>query len=102
MVPIKDVFSVNKNNELNKETLSRIASSGYSYVTIYDGQKENIIGTIRAKQLIDMEFARKKISELDNLVRPLLYIQSDTSLFEMLMIFKQRKTKIAFVIDKPD
>ena len=49
MVPIKDVFSVNKNNELNKETLSRIASSGYSYVTIYDGEKENIIGTIRAK-----------------------------------------------------
>ncbi|CAD8055141.1 unnamed protein product [Paramecium sonneborni] len=99
MIPIKDVFSVNKNNELNKETLARIASSGYSYVTIYENQKENIIGTIRAKQLIDMELTKRKISELDNLVRPVLFVQNDTSLFEMLMIFKQRKTKIAFVVE---
>lgn len=49
MIPIKDVFSVNKNNELNKETLSRMASSGYSYVIIYENYKENIIGTVRAK-----------------------------------------------------
>ncbi|CAD8137953.1 unnamed protein product [Paramecium octaurelia] len=99
MVPIKDVFSVNKNNELNKETLARIASSGYSYVTIYENQKENIIGTIRSKQLIDMELTKRKISELDNLVKPVLFISGDTSLFEMLMIFKQKKTKIAFVVE---
>lgn len=49
MIPIKEVFSVNRDNELNKETLSRIASSGYSYVTIYNGNKENIVGTARAK-----------------------------------------------------
>ncbi|CAK66596.1 unnamed protein product (macronuclear) [Paramecium tetraurelia] len=99
MIPIKDVYSVNKNNELNRETLARIASSGYSYVTIYENQKENIIGTIRSKQLIDMELTKRKISELDNLVRPVLFIQNDTSLFEMLMIFKQKKTKIAFVVE---
>ncbi|CAD8150082.1 unnamed protein product [Paramecium pentaurelia] len=99
MVPIKDVFSVNKNNELNKETLARIASSGYSYVTIYENQKENIIGTIRSKQLIDMELTKKTIYELDNLVKPVLFISSETSLFEMLMIFKQKKTKIAFVVE---
>ncbi|CAK56193.1 unnamed protein product (macronuclear) [Paramecium tetraurelia] len=99
MVLIKDVFSVNKNNELNKETLARIASSGYSYVTIYENQKENIIGTIRSKQLIDMELTKRKISELENLVKPVLFISGDTSLFEMLMIFKQKKTKIAFVVE---
>lgn len=51
-----------------------------------------------------MELTKKKISELDNLVRPVLFVQNDTSLFEMLMIFKQKKTKIAFVAEsgKPD
>lgn len=100
MIPVQQIFSLNEDCSFDKETMSKIYTHNYSYLVVYKDQRDNITGTIRTKQLIDMESKGKKVSELPN-VKPALYVQSDTSLLDMLMIFKQRKTKIAFVVELP-
>ena len=81
---------VNASTILNKEAMERISNSNYSYLEIYEGDKSNIIGTIKTKSLIEAtneKFIGKKIGQLAN-VKPCLIVEGDTNLMEMLT-FKQ-------------
>jgi len=90
---------VNSQTLLNKEALERISACNYSYVGIYENDKGNIVGTVKTKQLIESgsdRFLGKRIGSL-SVVRPSLIVSADTNLMEMLMIFKSKRTKLAFL-----
>lgn len=53
--------------------MSKIYTHNYSYLVVYKDQRDNITGTIRTKQLIDMENKGKRVRELPNL-KPALYV----------------------------
>ena len=88
MIPTQDIYSINKYSVVNKELMTRIGNSGFSYIPIYDDTKDNIVGTVKSKTLIDLDLTNEThLNEL-KIDRPALFVTSDTSLLEMLMVFK--------------
>ena len=75
----------------------------YSYVLVYRGTKNNVIGTIKVK-----EFALKYLkssktemvaNEATRLTENMLTVYEDTNLLEMLMLFQARSTRFALVVN---
>lgn len=93
---------VNAQTHYSMDTRERISNSNYSYIGVYESEKCNIIGTIKTKQLIESstdKFNGKRFGSL-NIMRPSLIVAADTSLIEMLMIFKTKRTKVAFIEER--
>lgn len=52
MTKIDDVYMLDINTKLEKETLQEVYSKGFSRIPIYEGSKDNIIGILMARDLI--------------------------------------------------
>jgi len=52
MVPMKDLMVLNEKDKYNRQLMKKIASSGYSKIPVYRGQKPNIQNLLVTKNLL--------------------------------------------------
>ena len=52
MTPINKLFMIDINSNLDRNILESIYSEGYSRIPVYDGNRENIVGILMAKDLV--------------------------------------------------
>ena len=52
MTPFDDVYMLELNTRVTRTILKEIYTQGYSRVPIYDGDRQNIVGTLMTKDLI--------------------------------------------------
>lgn len=52
MTPLEKVFMLEINQKLDKELLRTIYEKGFSRIPIYKNTRENIIGVLKARDLI--------------------------------------------------
>ena len=52
MTDIETVYMLDINTTVTRDILKEIYTKGYSRVPIYDGSRQNIIGTLMTKDLI--------------------------------------------------
>lgn len=82
------------------ETLRRkIADSQHSRFPVIQGDPDNVVGMVRAKDLLAQSLAGEPLN-LSALLRPPLFVPENTSALKALELLKQHRVHIALVTDE--
>jgi putative hemolysin len=77
----------------------KVAESQHSRFPVIDDNLDNVIGTVRAKNLLVQNLSNKPL-DLKALSQPPLFIPESMSALKVLELFKQKATHIALVTDE--
>ncbi len=85
--------------EATKEELSRkFAETKFSRILVYDGTIDNIIGVVHQKDVYTA--AGLTAQKLKDLIAPVLYIQKNEKISDLLKILQKQKAHMAVVLDE--
>lgn len=98
MTPRKRIVSFDVGDSMDR-IHRKLTGSQLSRFPVIKGSFENILGVVRAKDLLSQCLAGQPI-ELKKMVRPPLYVPESMRILKLLEVFKQEKTHIALVIDE--
>lgn len=77
----------------------RIISNPFNYFPVTDGGIPNIIGVVSAKQFLDHRFNNSTLQECAR-SKSVLYIPEMAKLTNLMDMFREKKSRIAIVIDE--
>jgi len=98
MTPRKKIVSLEVND--SPERIHRkLTHTKHSRFPVIKGNLENILGIVRAKDLLAQCLTGQPM-DLKTIMRPPLYVPEAMSILKLLEVFKQEKTHIALVIDE--
>ena len=80
------------------ELLAAVIGTGHSRFPVFEGQRENIIGTLMAKDLLKLQRAPEL--NLRTLLRPAVFVPESKNLNELLREFRSNRNHLAIVIDE--
>jgi magnesium and cobalt transporter len=80
------------------ELLAAVIGTGHSRFPVWEGQRENIIGTLMAKDLLKLQRAPEL--NLRTLLRPAVFVPESKNLNELLREFRSNRNHLAIVIDE--
>ena len=101
MIPFNQVYTLDFEENIEKEKITSILSKGYSRIPIYIKQKNNIIGILRIKQLINVDVTQNKsLRELGIHLKSPIVIHPNMKLIDVLREFKKGKSHMAFVTEQ--
>jgi magnesium and cobalt transporter len=80
------------------ELLAAVIGTGHSRFPVFEGQRENIIGTMMAKDLLKVQ--RSPELNLRTLLRPAVFVPESKNLNELLREFRSNRNHLAIVIDE--
>lgn len=92
-IPIKQVKSVTL-GAAKSQVLALLKEFGYSRIPVYEGQKDNIIGLIIAKDLL---FVEEGLSGLKGRVRPVERVNENTRAIDVLRKMQRRGEHLVVV-----
>lgn len=94
MVPLKNVVSASKDSTV-EDLIKTIVETGYSRIPIYSEWPDNIIGVVKATDLLTEDSARKAL----DVMRPCYLIKENEPLEDVLKKMQQDKINFAMVSD---
>ena len=74
------------------------SSTGHSRFPVYEGQRDNVIGILMAKDLLKLQRAPEL--NLRTLLRPAVFVPESKALNELLRDFRSNRNHLAIVIDE--
>jgi len=80
------------------ELLAAVIETGHSRFPVYEGQRDNIIGILLAKDLLKLQRAPEL--NLRTLLRPAVFVPESKNLNELLRDFRSNRNHLAIVIDE--
>ena len=80
------------------ELLGLVIDTGHSRFPVFEGQKDNIIGILLAKDLLKIQ--RSPELNLRALLRPAVFVPESKELNELLRDFRSNRSHLAIVIDE--
>lgn len=81
-----------------EDLLHLVIDTGHSRFPVFEGQRDNIIGTLMAKDLLKLQ--RSPDLNLRTLLRPPVYVPESKGLNELLHDFRSNRNHLAIVIDE--
>ena len=81
-----------------EELLHGVIGTAHSRFPVYDGQRDNIIGILMAKDLLKLQRAHEL--NLRTLLRPAVFVPESKGLNELLRDFRSNRNHLAVVIDE--
>jgi Hemolysins and related proteins containing CBS domains len=101
MTPRMDIVAISTETKFD-EILDTINTSRHSRIPLYEGDLDNIIGIIYAKDLLPyLGDTEKKLSfEISGVARKALFIPETKMIKDLLTEFQEKKMHIAIVIDE--
>jgi len=81
-----------------EELLHQVIETGHSRFPVYEGERENIIGILMAKDLLKLQRAPEL--NLRALLRPVSFIPESKGLNDLLREFRGNRNHLAVVIDE--
>jgi len=102
MVHRTNMHSINADEPVDK-IIDEILASAYTRVPLWEGQPENIIGVVHAKDLLrTLKTAKGDATRLDirAIAKKPWFVPETTSLSDQLNAFLKRKLHIALVVDE--
>jgi CBS domain containing-hemolysin-like protein len=98
MTPRTDIFALPVETPW-QEASGQIVAAGHTRVPVYEGDLDNIIGVLYAKDLLQF-VARHEQVPLRNIMRKPYFVPETKPLDDLLREFKRRKVHIAVVLDE--
>lgn len=80
------------------ELLDNVIRTAHSRFPVYEGQRENVIGILMAKDLLKLQRAPEL--NLRTLLRPAVFVPESKRLNELLRDFRSNRNHLAIVIDE--
>jgi magnesium and cobalt transporter len=80
------------------ELLALVIDTGHSRFPVHEGQRDNIIGILMAKDLLKLQRAPEL--NLRTLLRPAVFVPESKNLNELLRDFRSNRNHLAIVIDE--
>ncbi len=80
------------------DLLHVVIDTGHSRFPVFEGQRDNIIGTLMAKDLLKLQ--RSPELSLRTLLRPAVFVPESKGLNELLRDFRSNRNHLAIVIDE--
>jgi len=80
------------------ELLAVVIETGHSRFPVYEGQRDNVIGILMAKDLLKLQ--RSPDLNLRTLLRPAVFVPESKRLNELLRDFRSNRNHLAMVIDE--
>jgi CBS domain containing-hemolysin-like protein len=99
MVPRTDMVSISSDTPL-EEALETIVKAGYSRIPIYEGDRDNIIGVLYAKDLLRRSTQERRGKKAASLGRAPLFVPEQKKVAELLREMQQRRIHMAIVVDE--
>ncbi len=99
MVPRPDMVAIQADASLDA-ALETIVTAGYSRVPVYDGDTDNIVAVLYAKDIMKRVHEGSKDTRLTDLGREPMFVPEQKKVAELLREMQQARTHIAIVIDE--
>jgi magnesium and cobalt transporter len=80
------------------ELLAQVIETGHSRFPVHEGDRENVIGILLAKDLLKLQRAPEL--NLRTLLRPAVFVPESKGLNELLRDFRSNRNHLALVIDE--
>ena len=98
MIPLDRVVMLDYNAEIDEQSLNIILQKGYSRIPVYSGNRNNVIGILRIKQLINVNIRDGSSLKDKNiqLSQPIV-ISPDMFAIDLLNEFIEGKSHMAFI-----
>lgn len=98
MSPRKDMVCLNKNKSY-EENMQVVCESKHTRFPYIDGSKDNVLGMIHIRDLVQNELKRTNKS-LDDFVRPLFLVPENLSISKILARMNEERSQTALVVDE--
>jgi len=99
MVPRPDMIAIPSSWTID-EALEKIIEVGYSRIPIYEGDTDNIIGLLYAKDLLKRIHEGKKTVKLSSLGRAPTFVPEQKKVSELLREMQDQRVHMAIVVDE--
>lgn len=99
MVARPDMVAIRADATMD-EALEKIISAGFSRIPIYDGDTDNIIGVLYAKDLLKRVHEGKKNVKLSSLGRAPTFVPEQKKVSELLREMQDQRVHMAVVVDE--
>src|SRR5688572_28639566 len=96
MVPL-DRLTMISADEPWERIVQVVASSSYSRLPVYRGGRDQVIGTLRAKDVLDWSVRHSSAAAIDQLLRPVARLRSEVSADRVITILRDRRLHQAVV-----
>jgi CBS domain containing-hemolysin-like protein len=80
------------------EVVRIVVGSPFSRLPVYRGEKEQIVGTVRVKDLLE-RFVTEGAVPLDRLIRPMVPVPEDLAADRVVSVLRDKRTHQAIVVD---
>ncbi len=103
MIHINDVYMIDYDKKIDKIELNNLLEKGFSRIPIYEYNKSNLVGVLRIKQLIGIDFEiPKSIRELKLKLKMPLILDSKMKIYDILSEFRKGKSHMAIIVKGVD
>jgi putative hemolysin len=101
MTPRVDLEFVDLDQPLERN-LARIAESPYSRFPVYRGDRSQVLGIVRARNLFGQAIRTQSLAGIDigAVLEPILYVPESSSAIDLLEQLKQHHAELAMVVDE--
>ena len=99
MVPRTDMIVVKADAPLT-QALDTITKAGYSRIPIYEGDTDNIVGVLYAKDLLKRSLVRDDATRVAAVGRPPLFVPEQKKVSDLLREMQQQRVHMAIVVDE--
>jgi magnesium and cobalt transporter len=93
--PRMDLLDIDASSE---DLLHQVIETAHSRFPVFEGERENIIGTLMAKDLLKLQRAPEL--NLRALLRPAVFVPESKGLNDLLRQFRDNRNHLAIVIDE--
>jgi putative hemolysin len=101
MVPFKKFISLNADSTV-AEASKIVLKHGFSRFPIYSEQKENIVGIVRAKDLVEEFSAGRENRLIHEIILPTLRVKDSELIDDVFVLFQKSHNHMGFVVDQSD
>ncbi|MBI4759313.1 MAG: HlyC/CorC family transporter [Chloroflexi bacterium] len=99
MVPRIDMFAVDIETSF-KEVLEHINKTGHSRIPVYEGNVDNIVGILNAKDLFRHLGALQVSAGLRKIIRPAYFVPESRRVDDLLRDLQRERVHMAIVVDE--
>lgn len=99
MAPKVDMIALESSSSLD-DLVDVITSKGCSRIPIFEDSMDNIVGVVYAKDVLKYWKAKDEIPDIKALMNPPYFVPEGKKLIDLLNEFREKRTKMAIVIDE--
>jgi CBS domain containing-hemolysin-like protein len=97
MVPREEVFAIDRSMPRD-DLLDVLKDTGFTRLPVYEGNLDNVIGILHAKDLFHV-YARDGVAILEDAIRPVTFIRPELLIMDALRQFRRGRRHLAVVRD---